>query len=120
MIVGDQRSGTQPTPDEEPAQELAPAAFEDGRYDADGDPTREESLSRLLGGGKTAIEGSIPPIAFLIALAPPVERRRARSAPWVMSLVPAVGRDTMLSTSDTTMTIQGRMTAAARVRHSIS
>lgn len=57
------RTGAVPTPDE-PA-DLAPAALEDGRYDVDGDPTREESLSRLLGGGKAAIEGSIPPVVFL-------------------------------------------------------
>ncbi|WP_072314715.1 DUF3159 domain-containing protein [Agrococcus sp. Marseille-P2731] len=37
------------------------------RFDADGDPTQEESLSRLLGGGRAALEGSIPPIAFLAA-----------------------------------------------------
>lgn len=37
------------------------------RFDADGDPTREESLARLLGGGKAALEGSVAPIAFLIA-----------------------------------------------------
>lgn len=58
------RTGSIPTPDE-PA-DLAATAIEDGRFDADGDPTREESLSRLLGGGKAAIEGSIPPVAFLI------------------------------------------------------
>lgn len=37
------------------------------RVDADGDPTREESLARLLGGGRAAIEASIPPIGFLVA-----------------------------------------------------
>ena len=37
------------------------------RFDADGDPTREESLSRLLGGGRAALEASVPPIAFLAA-----------------------------------------------------
>lgn len=36
-------------------------------FDEDGDPTREESLARLLGGGRAAVEGSVPPIAFLIA-----------------------------------------------------
>lgn len=35
------------------------------RFDADGDPSREESLARLLGGGRAAAEGSVPPIAFL-------------------------------------------------------
>ncbi|WP_347755235.1 DUF3159 domain-containing protein [Agrococcus sp. ProA11] len=49
------------------AAELAPAAFDGGRYDADGDPTREESLARLLGGGRAAVEGSVPPLAFLLA-----------------------------------------------------
>ena len=34
-------------------------------FDEDGDPTREESLARLLGGSKAAIEGSVPPLAFL-------------------------------------------------------
>lgn len=52
---------------EEAERPLAPAASEDARFDADGDPTREESLARLLGGGRAAIEGSIPPIAFLVA-----------------------------------------------------
>ena len=37
------------------------------RFDIDGDPTREESLARLLGGGRAAIEGSVPPVAFLAA-----------------------------------------------------
>ncbi|MCH1881640.1 DUF3159 domain-containing protein [Agrococcus sp. ARC_14] len=64
-------AGTVPTPDDT-ADDLVPAAFGDAglgdsRFDADGDPTREESLSRLLGGGRAAIEGSIPPIAFLAA-----------------------------------------------------
>lgn len=49
------------------AESLTPSAFVEGRYDADGDPTREESLARLLGGGKAAIEGSIPPVVFLAA-----------------------------------------------------
>lgn len=35
--------------------------------DEDGDPTREQSLARLLGGGRAAIEGSVPPFAFLVA-----------------------------------------------------
>lgn len=66
------RTGATPLPGQDPAgddvsDELVPAAFDDGRYDADGDPTREESLSRLLGGGKAAIEGSVPPVAFLFA-----------------------------------------------------
>jgi Protein of unknown function (DUF3159) len=34
-------------------------------FDEDGDPTREESLARVLGGGKAAIEGSVPPVGFL-------------------------------------------------------
>ncbi len=38
----------------------------DARFDADGDPTREESLARLLGGGRAALEGSVPPVAFLV------------------------------------------------------
>lgn len=46
----------------EPPGDLPGAGF-----DADGDPTREESLSRLLGGTRAAIEGSIPPIVFLVA-----------------------------------------------------
>ena len=29
------------------------------RFNADGDPTREESLSRLLGGGRAALEASV-------------------------------------------------------------
>jgi hypothetical protein len=51
------RSGTAPTPDEDASAPL----------DADGDPTREESLARVLGGGRAAIEGSVPPVAFLLA-----------------------------------------------------
>lgn len=31
------------------------------------DPTREESLARLLGGGRAALEASLPPVAFLVA-----------------------------------------------------
>ncbi|WP_413317623.1 DUF3159 domain-containing protein [Agrococcus sp. 1P02AA] len=50
-----------------PAADLAPAALGADRFDADGDPTREESLARLLGGGRAALEGSVPPIAFLAA-----------------------------------------------------
>ncbi|MFA4840585.1 MAG: DUF3159 domain-containing protein [Agrococcus sp.] len=37
-----------------------------GGFDEDGDPTREESLARVLGGGRAAIEGSVPPLAFLV------------------------------------------------------
>ncbi|MET4098774.1 hypothetical protein ABIB37_001011 [Agrococcus sp. UYP10] len=33
---------------------------------ADADPTREESLARLLGGGRAAVEGSVPPVGFLV------------------------------------------------------
>lgn len=67
MTVGELRTGDGHSPHDDEAADLAPAAFEHGRYDADGDPTREESLARLLGGGKAAIEGSVPPVAFLIA-----------------------------------------------------
>lgn len=67
MSVGAAHTGAVPGHHDDDSEGLAPAAFVDGRYDADGDPTREESLARLLGGGKAAIEGSVPPVAFLIA-----------------------------------------------------
>ncbi|MCR8670481.1 DUF3159 domain-containing protein [Agrococcus sp. HG114] len=50
-----------------PGELVPPSAPGDPRFDDDGDPTREESLARVLGGGRAAIEGSIPPIAFLAA-----------------------------------------------------
>jgi hypothetical protein len=65
------RSGAAPTPDEEasavPVPVPEPEPEPDGRFDVDGDPTREESLARVLGGSRAAIEGSVPPLAFLIA-----------------------------------------------------
>lgn len=61
MIVDEPRTPA-PTPDEGAA-----AALDASRFDADGDPTREESLARLLGGGRAAVEGSVPPIAFLLS-----------------------------------------------------
>lgn len=63
MSVHDRRTDPVPSADDSAATaDIVPA-----RFDADGDPTREESLSRLLGGGKAAIEGSVPPFAFLVA-----------------------------------------------------
>lgn len=47
-------------PEAEPAHDLVPPAF-----DEDGDPTRDESLRRVLGGSRAAIDASIPPVAFL-------------------------------------------------------
>lgn len=67
MTVDAPRTGAVPTPDEDAAAELVPPPALDDRFDADGDPTREESLARVLGGSRAAIEGSVPPIAFLIA-----------------------------------------------------
>jgi hypothetical protein len=67
MTMGAAHTGAVPSHHDDDSEALAPAAFPEGRYDADGDPTREESLARLLGGGKAAIEGSVPPVAFLIA-----------------------------------------------------
>ncbi len=58
------RTGPVPGPDE---TDRPLAAAPDARFDADGDPTREESLARLLGGGRAALEGSTPPVAFLVA-----------------------------------------------------